>query len=83
MDKVIYLDKPEYEKLWLSLCGNGRFEIPAIDPQLRNITVQNQSGPGLPFANEYERMMYEYFNPDIPSSIRMFEHDGITTYYKK
>lgn len=66
----------EYEELWEQCKKKTRFTNPNIDPIMKQITVQGLSGPGLKFANEYDRILYEHFNPPLPKSIRWYGADG-------
>ncbi len=80
---VVYISREEYIKKWEEMKGNLRFENPCIDPVMRNMTVQGYSGEGTSFANEYERLHYEYFNPKMPSEIIFYGLDGTIVYRVK
>lgn len=80
MTKTVKLPLNEYKELVNKYKMNMRFESPQIDSIMKTITVQGPSGPGFKFKNEYERLMYDYFNPPLPWSIVIHELDGTTTY---
>lgn len=54
-------------------------EAPNFGPEMIGMTVINQSGPGTPFKDEYERMKHEWLNPPMP--IQIIYHGAETIVY--
>lgn len=73
-DKYISLE--EFEEMWKNMKKCMLTQTPNIHPQNKYITVQGHSGEGTDFANEYDRMMHEHFNPPMPTQIRKIDYDG-------
>lgn len=53
-----------------------RFHAANIDPILKTMTAQGLSGEGTDFANEYDRLVHSYYNPQMPKKINWIDHDG-------
>ena len=67
----------EYDKLW-DRVKNSRVMTSHDLPthHMKGITCKPHSGPGTPFKDEYDRLMYEALNPKKPITIRMVTPDG-------
>ena len=80
MSRTIYLSAEDFTKLWEDHKSKLCIGVFQGDPSLANYTVQGYSGPGTPFANEYERMKHEHYNPAPPHTITVVEGDGMIDY---
>lgn len=80
MNKIEYIDKDIYLKMWKKMYQSLRIESPNIDPIMKTITTQGLSGEGTDFENEYDRLLYKHYNPDPPIQILMHTTEGLTIY---
>jgi hypothetical protein len=78
--EVQFIDLDEYKRLWDSMKETMRFETPNIDPITKCMTVDGFSGKGTAFNNEYDRLMYEHFNPPMSKEIQMWTENGLVIY---
>lgn len=60
--KVKEVSIEEYKKLLAKMMGNSQITRHNISSEMINVIVPGSSGPGTPFANEYERLIYEWRN---------------------
>jgi hypothetical protein len=77
--KIKKVSREEFEALW-EKCKGSLMIRGGIDPVLKGMTVIGKSGKGTEFKDEYDRMLYELYNPPIPMHIDWYEVDGITRY---
>jgi hypothetical protein len=79
---IKYLSLTDYEMFWAECQSSMRVAAPNLHPSLKNMTVQGLSGPGTKFANEYDRMRFEHYNPPMPPEIKYYGATGDIVIYR-
>jgi hypothetical protein len=77
--KVIELDISKFREKWETARESMQISRSA-DPHLIGMTVQGVSGAGTPFKDEYDRDLYNLFNPEMPREITWYEPEGPVLY---
>lgn len=81
MSRTVYLSAESYRKLCETHMAVERKGVPDVCPLMKTMTVAGKSGTGTPFANEYDRLVYEHWNKaKLPVSLTVVEGDGMITY---